>query len=968
MLTQGFKEDQFISQETTTKKDLLTQGFNDIQYVEKGITTNKDLLTQGLKLNQYEAPTNKNLKKKRFKSSQYIAQDATRKKLKRKGLKINQYNGEDSITNKDLIAQDFTTKQYTTRESKNKDLITQYYTANQYTAEETSNKDLITQDFTTIRESKNKDLITQDLTSYKYTTIDNTTNKDSIRRGLKRKHYPSETTINKDLLTPDYTITQYSTIDNTTNKDLIRRGLKRKHYLSETTINKDLLSPDFATTQYTPNVFTSQDITSNQVEIEGTTSDKVKTLDFTDFTSNQITSEMRAKDSNIYDINQLLQTVPTSKFNIIPETPIDLTRNINQVYEERTYSTNIEEPKPVVPTMAKPTFLQETTSDNLFKYPDSHEINIKDDKSYVFSSPISLAIPKKIKESKFELQPHPTMDLGGIPIQPKKDSFTITLYKKEEPKFGKKEYESTHFEINQKNEFPSIKHEIQTTKNVYPTTTSGYSKKVEYSSKTNPKVEIKKKVEIPLKKVEAPLKKDEILSATKKYDSKTTNIHRRKNVYPQTRKSYQIKTNEIPKIVRNKIEKINTMTHRNKFITDQSSLSGLPPNIPNYDDNRINQLEGYTNSLKSEHHIIQDTLNIISRQINLYKKQIGILEKIRAENEVNALHEEHEVIKQQLIELNNLRSNAKDIDALGGKLDELSPLYEEDEDMESLRKQIRQLNELKRKVAELSGVKAQFNEITQLREQVNQMNTLEKQLQELNSLKREIAEAENLRKKIQEMQTNRAQYEQEIENLRNSQKLELLKKRLSSSRYKNKQMSIKEKSGNIIVKGDILKNMKELEMLTRKINKSNNRKITLNLLYKATVDSDKAEAFHERCDNAESTLVLIETDKGKRFGGYTTCSWEGDCIEKEDEDAFIFSLDKMTIYENIPGEDAIGCYPKFGPIFLGCQIRIFDNAFTEGGTTFEKGLNFDTEEDYELTDGDRVYGVKEIEVYEVIAQ
>ena len=76
----------------------------------------------------------------------------------------------------------------------------------------------------------------------------------------------------------------------------------------------------------------------------------------------------------------------------------------------------------------------------------------------------------------------------------------------------------------------------------------------------------------------------------------------------------------------------------------------------------------------------------------------------------------------------------------------------------------------------------------------------------------------------------------------------------------------------------------------------------------------------------------------------------------------------MKIYGNIPGEDAIGCYPKFGPIFLGCQIRIYDEAFKNGGTTFEKGLNYDTEEDYELTDGERQFNVKEIEVYEVIPQ
>ncbi len=71
-------------------------------------------------------------------------------------------------------------------------------------------------------------------------------------------------------------------------------------------------------------------------------------------------------------------------------------------------------------------------------------------------------------------------------------------------------------------------------------------------------------------------------------------------------------------------------------------------------------------------------------------------------------------------------------------------------------------------------------------------------------------------------------------------------------------------------------------------------------------------------------------------------------------------------YDIIPGEEAIGCYPKYGPIFMGCQIRIFDNAFAKGGTTFEKGLNYYTQEDFELTGGEREFNVREIEVYEVI--
>ena len=76
----------------------------------------------------------------------------------------------------------------------------------------------------------------------------------------------------------------------------------------------------------------------------------------------------------------------------------------------------------------------------------------------------------------------------------------------------------------------------------------------------------------------------------------------------------------------------------------------------------------------------------------------------------------------------------------------------------------------------------------------------------------------------------------------------------------------------------------------------------------------------------------------------------------------------MKIYKIIPGEDAIGCYPKYGPVFLGCQIRIYDDFFTKGGTTFEHGLNYNTEKDYELTDGENKFDVKEVEVYGVYVE
>ena len=112
-------------------------------------------------------------------------------------------------------------------------------------------------------------------------------------------------------------------------------------------------------------------------------------------------------------------------------------------------------------------------------------------------------------------------------------------------------------------------------------------------------------------------------------------------------------------------------------------------------------------------------------------------------------------------------------------------------------------------------------------------------------------------------------------------------------------------------------------------------------------------------------MVLVKSGNNKRFGGYTSCNWQGNAIEKKDDKAFVFSLDKKKIYNIIKDMDAIGCYPKYGPIFLGCQIRIYDEFFKNGGTTFEKGANYETEEDYELSGGLKKFDIKDLEVYSV---
>ena len=426
----------------------------------------------------------------------------------------------------------------------------------------------------------------------------------------------------------------------------------------------------------------------------------------------------------------------------------------------------------------------------------------------------------------------------------------------------------------------------------------------------------------------------------------------------------------------------------NQYISSQTynydqNLNGMDiPGISTTINNDINQLASNTNpmmtytqadsTLNYQMNKLENDINILRPEqekiTNELKKVLDQAEKYKQENEANKqeitlLTNENKILKTENENLRNelkkyqenydkintdFTSLQKDAGALQEQNTELLRLKEAyEKEMQNIQNNIEQLtkdNEALKQNLELASNQneALINEINMLKSNQQKLNNNEEEIkhlmEELDAYKIKAQENDLLKKKIEEM-------EYQIQVMQEHQEEDDVKE----------------------VKGDIIHDMNELEMITKKINKENKR-IIINLLYKASADSDSAAVFHNKCDEANNTIVLVETKDGKRFGGYTTKSWKGNCVEKADPEAFIFSFDKMKTYDNIPGDDAIGCYPKFGPIFLGCQIKIFDNAFTRGGTTFEKELNFNTEEDYELTGGSRTFEVKDVEVYEVIIE
>ena len=402
---------------------------------------------------------------------------------------------------------------------------------------------------------------------------------------------------------------------------------------------------------------------------------------------------------------------------------------------------------------------------------------------------------------------------------------------------------------------------------------------------------------------------------------------------------------------------INTTTMNNDI--NQLANNQIISSYPQADSSMmLNKLENDLNTIKPEQEKINNELKRVLDQAEKYKQEN---ETFKQENgllnkENNSLKTENENLRNELAKYkeqfeklkNNYTSLQKDSEAL----------QEQNKEFLQLKETLENNNEI------LKNNLEQFNKDNETLKQNLTMATNQNQAlaNEINVLKSNAQKSQYNEEEIKNMMEELNAYRIK------AQENDMLKKHIEELEYQIQAIQERQEEEDVKeVKGDIIHDMNELEMITKKINKENKR-IIINLLYKASADSDSAAVFHEKCDGANNTIVLVETKDGKRFGGYTTKSWSGNCVEKADPDAFIFSFDKMKTYDNIPGDDAIGCYPKFGPIFLGCQIKIFDNAFTRGGTTFEKELNFNTEEDYELTGGNRTFDVKDIEVYEVIIE
>ena len=150
-------------------------------------------------------------------------------------------------------------------------------------------------------------------------------------------------------------------------------------------------------------------------------------------------------------------------------------------------------------------------------------------------------------------------------------------------------------------------------------------------------------------------------------------------------------------------------------------------------------------------------------------------------------------------------------------------------------------------------------------------------------------------------------------------------------------------------------------------NYENKLQFSIIILFDSSFNGDSAYEFHKRCDLKYNTISIIETTSGHRFGGYTSECFESpnEYFDKKDNLSFVFSLDKMKIYDVIKGKYAISCDKNYGPYFRDDHICIVDEFFTKESGTCIKGKGFNTTKNYELNSGKKYFTIKRLQVFQI---
>jgi len=146
------------------------------------------------------------------------------------------------------------------------------------------------------------------------------------------------------------------------------------------------------------------------------------------------------------------------------------------------------------------------------------------------------------------------------------------------------------------------------------------------------------------------------------------------------------------------------------------------------------------------------------------------------------------------------------------------------------------------------------------------------------------------------------------------------------------------------------------------------KKIKAELLYRLSENGESSSTFHELCDNKGPTLTLFHVNDGNIVGIYTPLSWDSKSGWKNDNDTFIFNLNKEKKYKKIKSDCSAYCYNSYGPFTadFGC-----DSTKKKSIVHYANAINSCYENGSDILPSNnqtKYYDLLEIEVYKIIIE
>ena len=146
------------------------------------------------------------------------------------------------------------------------------------------------------------------------------------------------------------------------------------------------------------------------------------------------------------------------------------------------------------------------------------------------------------------------------------------------------------------------------------------------------------------------------------------------------------------------------------------------------------------------------------------------------------------------------------------------------------------------------------------------------------------------------------------------------------------------------------------------------KKIKAELLYRLSENGESFSAFHELCDNKGPTLTLFHVNDGNIVGIYTPLSWDSKSGWKNDNDTFIFNLNKEQKYKKIKSDCSAYCYNTYGPhaYGFGCESKNMKSI-----VHYASAINsyYDNSSDILPSNNQiKFYDLLETEVYKIIIE